>query len=103
LSVFLTKTIGHKINVNIKGGKRSTEHLSIFAIYSSATGIYFLNSLVKAIAHAAPVTSLHLLNVESSAKDQQTQQHYADKTEVHSPQYVTFYFHYSSEFFSCYL
>src|SRR6188472_482869 len=102
-SVFLTKAIGHKINVDVKGGKRSAQHLSVFAIDSSAAGIYFFNSLMKAVAHASPITALHLLNIESSAEDQQTQHHYADKTEVHSPKYVTFYFHYSSEFFSCYL
>src|SRR6186713_2347780 len=102
-SVFLTKAIGHKINVDVKGGKRRAQHLSVFAVDSSAAGINFFDSLVKAVAHASPVTALHLLNIESSAEDQQTQQHYADKTEVHSPQYVTFYFHYSSEFFSCYL
>src|SRR5688572_28217220 len=57
---------------------------------------------MKAVAHASPVTALHLLNVEGSAEDQQTQHHYADKTEVHSPQYVFFDFHSSSEFFSCF-
>src|SRR6187431_1262737 len=102
-SVFLTKPIGHKIDVNIKGGKRSTQHLPVFAIDGAAACIYFFNSLVKAVAHASPVTALHLLNIESSAEDQQAQHHYADKTEVHSPKYVTFYFHYTSEFFSCYL
>jgi hypothetical protein len=58
---------------------------------------------MQTVAHAAPITSLHLLNIEGSAEDQQTQHHYADKTEVHSPQYVFFDFHSSSVFFSCYL
>ena len=101
-----TRTIGlsrEYVASNGKGGKRSAQHLSVFAIDGAAAGIYFFNSLMKAVAHASPVTALHLLNIESSAEDQQAQHHYADKTEVHSPQYVTFYFHYSSEFFSCLL
>src|SRR4030095_6372745 len=96
-SVFLAKAISHKINVDIKSGKRSAQHLSVFAVDSAAAGIHFFYSLMKAVAHASPVTALHLLNIESSAEDQQAQHHYADKTEVHSPQYVAFNFHYSSE------
>jgi hypothetical protein len=48
---------------------------------------------MQAVAHTAPVTALELLNVESSAEDKQAQHHYAEKTEIHSPQYVAFYFH----------
>jgi hypothetical protein len=48
---------------------------------------------MQAVAHTAPVATLELLNVESPAEDQQAQHRDAEKTEVHSPQYVTFYFH----------
>jgi hypothetical protein len=47
---------------------------------------------MQAVTHAAPVFTLELLNVESPSEYQQAQQHNAEKTDIHSPQYVPFYF-----------
>jgi len=47
---------------------------------------------MQAVTHAAPMASLKFLNVESSAKYKYAKYCYTYKTEIYSPQYVTFNF-----------
>ena len=64
------ETVSVKIDVDIKSGDGSTEHLPVFAVDGSSLCIQFDKALVKTVAHTAPVFALYPLDIKGPSEYQ---------------------------------
>ena len=90
--MFFAEAFCTKINVNVEYRDGSAEHITVFTVDGSPLCIDVAVHKMQAVAHTAPVSTLKILNIKSPAEYQQAQHYDAEKTDVHSPKYVTFYF-----------
>ena len=70
LSFLFPESVCIKIDVDIKSGDGSAEHLPVFAVDRTPPCIQFDEALMKTVAHAAPVFTLHPLDIEGSSEYQ---------------------------------
>ncbi len=86
------ETFRFEIHTDVESGNGGAEHLAIFTIDGAAFGIEGLYTLVKTVAHAAPVRTLEPLDIKGAPEHYNTQCDDTQEAEVYPPQYVTFYF-----------